>query len=98
MVFYTILLFQALHTSSILLSAAVTLSIIHNVDFAMLSMQLAQTQTPWLLCFGIKILYQFLTPWQSLSEYLQFQRYKFHPLLFEEKGTLTFGTALLGSG
>lgn len=44
MVFYTTLLFQALHTISILLSAAVTLSIIHNMDFAMLSMQLAQTQ------------------------------------------------------
>lgn len=55
----------------------------------------ARTDTnPWLLCFRIKILYQFLTPWQSLNEYLQFQRYKFHPLLFEGKGTLTFGTAL----
>lgn len=44
MVFYTTMPFQALHTISILLSAAVTLSIIHNMDFAMLSMQLAQTQ------------------------------------------------------
>lgn len=45
-VFYRTLLFQASHAISILLSAAVTLSIIHNMDFAMLSMQLAQTQTP----------------------------------------------------
>lgn len=60
MVFYTTLLFQhALHTISILLSAAVTLSIIHNMDFAMLSMQLAQTQTPGFCGLGSRFCSKF---------------------------------------